>query len=1177
MKTPFKHILLLIGILLISVGCSTKKNTWMSRNYQALNVKYNVHFNGFESFKSGLQSINRNHVDDYSEVLLMFPISYHPNASAGMGDMERAIEKSKKAIKTRSIKKKPKRNPKKMKNPEYVAFYNQEEFNVMIDDAWLLQGKAEFYKTDFLAAAATFTYITRHFSSNKDVVSEAQIWLARSYAEMGWLYEAADILNRANKDGFSKKQNTFFAAVSADLLLKEGQYKEAIPFLKLAIDGEKNKKQRTRFQFILGQLYEMQGDKKNAFEMFSAVVKSNPPFEMELNARLRKAENHVGSDEDMLKMLAKMAKDSKNQDYLDQIYAAIGNIHKQQGNTDKAIENYKLSIEKSTRGGYEKAQSLILLADLYYEKEKFMEAQPYYSEAVALMNPASSDFRRVNVLAQTLSELARYVEVVTLQDSLQMLSKLPEREQMAKINELIKRVIAEEAEAKKKAEEERKLAESSFGAGSAFSNNTQTNMMMSLGQANASFYFYNPQLLTAGKTDFQRKWGTRRLEDNWRRQVKTAVIDVESNEEEEKAEELSEEAKAELAALNDNKKPEFYLRQLFTAKEQFEASDAEIMDALYNIGFIYNDKIGSTPKAIQAFEELERRFPSFEKLPDVYFYLYQTYVKQNDKAKADLYRTRLISQFPDSKYAQMLSQPDYEDKLRRMAAEQDSLYEKTYSAYLASDFEQVLYSYRYMSKNYPASYLMPKFALLHSLSIAKTDTPENFKISLEELIERYPDSDVTTIAKDMLALLSQGQESQIGGSHGNLIALREQESTKIDESNEELNFKVNAEDIHYFVIHAPKGSVDLNRLQFNIAAYNFTKFLIKDFDIEIRRYDEEDFIIVRNLEGLEEALWYQSGIMADNFLSSEIRNNNLTYFVISKENFGLIFSRFTVEDYIKFYNNNIAGGRHRINNNVVSQLATPAGQATIVNVQQEVTEVKPEYLAPEKPAVQEQPVQITQTKLEVKPEPAQPKPEPVQQPKEEPVQPKPVEPKKEESVQPKLEPVQPKKEEPVQPKPEEKPAPALEEKKQEEAPAPAPTVVPPPEAPKKDLPKFKGLYTFDETAKHYFALYVLSGSFDFEQVKAALDKYNSENYPLMNLQVTQANSGKNKVILVGMLPDAASATSYLMRIVKDRSLFTGMQSAVFRNLIITEENLKTLDRVGNPTVYLEFLREFYLK
>ena len=1159
MKTLFKHILLLIGILLMTTGCSTKKNTWMSRNYQAMNVRYNVHFNGYESFRAGVNSINRNHVDDYSEVLLMFPISYHPNASVGTGDMERAIEKSKKAIKTRSIKKKPKRNPKKMKKPEYAVWYNQEEFNTMIDDAWLLQGKAEFYKTDFLAAVATFTYITRHFSSNKDVVSEAQIWLARSYAEMGWLYEAADILNRANKDGFSRKQNTFFAAINADLLLKEGQYKEAIPFLRLAIDGEKNKKQRTRFRFILGQLYEKVGDKKNAFEMFSAVVKSNPPFEMELNARLRKAENHVGSDEDMLKMLAKMAKDSKNGDYLDQIYAAIGNIYKQQGNTDKAIENYKLSIEKSTRGGYEKAQSLILLADLYYDKEKFIEAQPYYSEAVTLMNPASSDFRRVNLLAQNLSELTRYVEVVTLQDSLQMLSKLPEQAQMAKINELIKRVIAEEAEAKKKEEEERRLAESSFGAGNAFSNNTQTNMLMSLGQQNTSFYFYNPQLLAAGKTDFQRKWGTRRLEDNWRRQVKTAVLDFGDEEEAEDEVELTEEQKAELAALNDNKKPEFYLRQLFTSKEQFEASDAEIMDALYNIGFIYNDKIGNTPKAIQAFEELERRFPSFDKLPDVYFYLYQTYVKQGNKPKADLYRARLISQFPDNKYAQILSQPDYEDRLRRMAAEQDSLYEQTYSAYLASDFDQVQRSYIYMDKNYPASYLMPKFALLHSLSIAKTDTTGYFKTSLEQLIEKYPDSDVTTIAKDMLALLSQGQESQLGGSHGNLIALREQESAKLDESGEDLNFKINAEDVHYFVIHAPKGGVDLNRLQFNIAAYNFTKFLIKDFDIEIRKYDEEDFIIVRNLEGLEEALWYQSGILADNFLSSEIRNNNLTYFVISRDNFGLIFSRFTVEDYIKFYNNNIADGRHRINNNVVSEPTTPAEQSNIVNVQAETTEEKPEYLAPEKPQVQEKPTQIAETKPEVKPELVQPKPEP-------------VEPKKEEPVQPKVE-------QPVQPKPEEKPAPAVEEKKQEvpPTPAPTPTVMPQPEEPKKDLPKFKGLYTFDETVKHYFALYVLNGSFNFEQVKAAIDKYNAENYPLMNLQITQANSGKNKVILVGMLPDAASATSYLMRIVKDRSLFAGMQSAVFRNLIITEENLKTLDRVGNPTVYLEFLREFYLK
>lgn len=915
MKTNFaKYISFLVafGFLLLIAGCSTKKNTWVSRTHQSINTRFNIFFNGNESFKQGLKRINESHTEDYSELLLMYPISYHENASAGAGDMATAQEKTEKAIKKRSIVKKPKKNPKKSRDPKYQAFYSKEEFNTMIDDSWLLMGKAQFYQTDFLGAVGTFTYIIKHFTYDTDIVSEAQIWLARSYAEMGWLYEAEDVLNKINQDGFSKKQNTFFAAVSADLLLKQKQYNDAVPFLTLAISGESDKRQRGRWEFILGQIYEQRGDRAKAYEMFTAVAKSNPPFEMALNARLRQAENHIGSDkEDLLKNLNKMARDSKNSDYLDQIYAAIGNIYIQQRDTTKAIENYILSIEKSTRQGYEKAQSLIMLADLYYAMDEYLEAQPYYNEAVSLMNAQSSDFRRVVNLAEVLSELNMNVEIITLQDSLQTLSKLPEKEQLAEINKIIERVKKEEEEAKKKAEEERLLAESMFGAGAANMGNTNTNMLMSLGEGrNTSFYFYNPQLIAAGKADFVRKWGNRKLEDNWRRQVKSALAldpfaDEDRDFEDEENAENAENTAPDDPSM-DNKKPEYYLKQLFTTDEQFETSDMEIMEALYSMGFIYTDRINNTQKAIETFEELERRFPNFDKIPDVYFYLYQTYNSRNEKDKADIYRQKLIAQYPDNKYSRILSQPDYEDRLRRMAAEQDSLYEKTYYNYLTSNFQEVFNSYNYMEKNFPASYLMPKFALLNALSTAKTNTPENFKVSLEQLVEKYPESDVTSIAKDMLALMAQGQESKTGESHGNLITLREQETAQ-NTQDENISFEKDENVIYFFVLALPKDKeIDINKLQFQVADYNFTKFLIKDFDIEIRKYDEETLLIVRNFESLDEALWYKSGIEQDNTLANEINTNGITAFVVSQNNLRLVYSNFTLEEYFDFFNKNIA-------------------------------------------------------------------------------------------------------------------------------------------------------------------------------------------------------------------------------------------------------------------------------
>ena len=1137
MKTKIQHTLLIIGILAVFSACSTKKNTWYSRNYQALNTRYNVNFNGYESYKEGIQKINQNHKDDYSEVLLMYPISHHNNASVATGDMDRAVEKAKKAIKTHSIKKKPKKNPKKSKDPKYQMFMSQEEYNVMIDDAWLLMGKAEFHRADFLAATGNFVYITRHFSTNKDVVAEAQLWLARTYAEMGWHYEAEDILTKAGKDDFSKKQTVFFAAVNADLLLKQRQYNEAIPFLELAVNGEKDKKQKARWNYILGQLYQQKGDNKKAYEKYNAALKSSPPFEMAVNAKLKKSESFVGENkEDMLKMLRKMAKNSKYGDYLDQIYGAIGNIYLQKKDTTNAIENYQLAVEKSTRNGYEKAHVMITLADLYYIQEKYAQAQPLYTEAVTLMNPESNDFSRVNNLAQTLNDLIVNIEAVKWQDSLQWLSRLPEKEQMAHIKKMINKVIADEKEAKRKEEEERRKAEAIYGA-NRMTSNTTTNRLMALGEGrNNSFYFYNDQLKEAGRADFARRWGMRRLEDNWRRQVKTlmAADMFADTENEEEGEEMNDSIKA----LMDNKKPEFYLRQLFTTEEQFQQSNVEIADGLYNIGFIYNDRIGNKPKAIETFEELARRFPGNEKLPDIYFFLHQTYAQQEDAANAALYRSKLISEFPDNKYARILSQPDYKEKLLKMSAEQDSLYEQTYDAYLASNFAKVFENYQYMDANYPASPLMPKFALLNSFSTAKTGTSENFKTSLDDLLEKYPNSDVASLAKDMLAFIAQGNESQMGDSHGSLIAAREAAAENI--VSDSIHFNIDRDETHFFVIYIPKNILEINKLQYNIAVYNFSKFMIKDFDIEWRKYDEGDYLLVRNLEGLDEALWYQSGILQDREIANTINTNNLTYFVVSKDNFGLIFTAFSLEEYLVYFNENIS--KNKIQKNAATSYIP--GNKSIEKTP--TAETPTETVAPATTATQ--PVETIETETA-----------------------KAVEKTTAEET-----------------KPEETPIKQADAGQKTDAPAASTAstastgsataaTAATETTPKKDLPKFRGLYTFDETAKHYFVLYIVSGDINFEKIKADIGKYNSENYPLLNMQITQAMSGKQQIVLIGTLPDAASAKSYLLRIVKDKNLFAGVQGATYRNLIITQDNLDTMNRIGNQNVYLDFLREYYLK
>ena len=453
LKNKQSHFIVFGLILFILSSCALSKNTWSTRAYQSVNTKFNVYFNGNTSYEEGMRNIANANTEDYSTIIPMYVISKHENANSGKSSFDRTIEKCRKAIKLHSIKQKPVRNPKKWSNPEYQLWYKQEEFNPAMKDAWMLLAKSEFHKADFLGSVGTFTYITRHYATEKDLVAQSQLWIVRAYAEMGWIYEAEQVLSKIKQDDLKVKNISLFAAVSADLLLKKKQYKEAIPFLEICLKNESDKVQKQRFTFLLGQLYSLAGNIPQAYSAFSKVIKLNPAFDMDFNARISRAELDSRNPLDVRKELTKMLKNTNNKDYLDQIYYVIGKTYLQHSDTLKAIENFKLSAEKSTRNGLNKAQTLITLGDLYYDKQNYIKAQPAYDEASKIITPTQEDFERVTKRAETLGELVVQHEIVILQDSLQYLSKLSDAERLKIVQNIINKLIEDEKKSADSAKE----------------------------------------------------------------------------------------------------------------------------------------------------------------------------------------------------------------------------------------------------------------------------------------------------------------------------------------------------------------------------------------------------------------------------------------------------------------------------------------------------------------------------------------------------------------------------------------------------------------------------------------------------------------------------------------------------------------------------------------------------
>jgi len=396
--------LLLLGMTTL-LSCSTKKNTWATRSFHQTKTRYNIYFNGSIAFKEGEDAIREANEDDYSAILNLYPVSNHKAAEAAKSQMDRTIEKCRKCIKLHSIKARPKVNyDKKRRDPKYAAWLEQEEFNNQMGKAWLLLGMAEFHKGDFLGSVSTFNYIARHYANDVDMVARCQLWTARAYAEMGWLYEAEDALNKVQVDNLSRKHAPLYSSVSADILLKTKHYKEAIPFIKIALPEESKKGNRPRFQYVLAQLYQQIGDREAARMAYTKVLKMQPSNEMDFNARLRLAQL-TKSAADGVKQLTKMAKLDKNKDVLDQLYGAIGDIYLAQNDTAKALKNYELAIKKSTQNGMAKANVLVIAGDIYYEQRNYVKASPCYKEATQIISVESEQYERIQRRSETLDEL----------------------------------------------------------------------------------------------------------------------------------------------------------------------------------------------------------------------------------------------------------------------------------------------------------------------------------------------------------------------------------------------------------------------------------------------------------------------------------------------------------------------------------------------------------------------------------------------------------------------------------------------------------------------------------------------------------------------------------------------------------------------------------------------------
>ena len=918
-KSTYTLTISVVLLLLLLTACgSTKVNTAQSRFYQAFVTRFNVYHNGHEAYKEGLASQEQSHKDNYMEIIPLFPISKESTRSAGGGSFDKAIEKSQKAVKLHSIKQKPKKKDNRELTEKDKQWYAKKEYNPFLHNAWMLMGKAQFQKGEFLEAASTFSYITRLYSDEPEIVAEARMRMAQCYAELEWNYEAENLLTQMQRDTIPYQLAEEYNAIMASHLLLQERFEEAVPYLEKAVKRSgRSKKQKTREYYLLGQIYKHVGNKAQAYKAFGKAIKQNPPYELEFNARIQQTETVSGTTAPkMLKTLKRMAKDVNNKNYLDQVHYAMGNIYLAQRDTTNAIAQYEKGAELSTRNGVEKGILLLQLGQIYWDRADYVDAQRCYGEAIGLIDKEHKQYDVVNLRSTILDELVEHTVAIDLQDSLQHLATLPEEQLYEVIDNIIAEVIRQEEEAKKAEEDAALMAQREEALGEAQAKGPQMNTPTAAGMGDNSWYFYNMQLVEQGKKDFQQKWGRRKLEDNWRRANKSVLADEAFEEvnydDDEESEELSDSIASDSTVVDlapdslvtDPHDRRYYLQQIPFTEEQLAESNAILEEALFNAGIIYKDKLEDFMLAENTFGRLNTQFPDFDRTDEVYYNLFLMYSRWKRWDDAERYRALLTEQYPTSDYTLTINDPDFMTSAIHGKHIEDSLYAATYTAYMEGLFSEVEANAAISGEKYPLGAHRPKFMFLDAMGRLQQGDQSGFLEELKEIVSKYPENEISELA----GLIARGlQEGRLlgSGSLGNIWSRRlasADEGAVADSLRPE--FSTDRYAPYRFVLAYEEGTVNDNQLLFEIARYNFSKFMVRNFDIVTSKQGGIAMLHVTGLTNFDEAYQYMHRLYADPTMATKL--SGLRALIISDENLQLLLKHYSIDEYTEFYETNFS-------------------------------------------------------------------------------------------------------------------------------------------------------------------------------------------------------------------------------------------------------------------------------
>lgn len=744
MKSNTIKYIFLLGTIVFFVACSTKKNTFLARNSHALSTEYNILYNGGIALDKGIADLKSQYKDNFWEILPVERMQITQDqmlpGQAKNANFERAETKATKAIQKHSM------------NIEGG------EKNPQMDEAHLMLGKARYYDQRFVPALEAFNYVLYKYP-NSDKIYEVKIWREKTNMRMDNDALAVTNLRKLLKE--IKFKDQIFADANATLaqaFLNLKEQDSAVAKLKLATEFTKSNEEKARYHFILGQVYEQMGHKDSAFAKYQDVInmKRKAARQYVIQSHARQAQQFDFEKADTLSFIKKykdLLKDRENRPHLDVLNHQMALFYDKSKKPEVAKKYYNKSLKSRSQDEYLIASNYRNLAEIYFNKAKYVTAGKYFDSTLTVLNSRTREFKLITKKRENLEDVIKFEGIAQRNDSILKVASMSSSEKENYYKQFIDELKKEEKRKQELAEKEAKikeLAALNSSDGDVLGKNGAKELAQSdnisskqappkaiaptpsISSNSSTFYFYNPSTVALGKVEFKKKWGNRPHVENWRWSKDIIKEDKNPDDNNEVADNGDKKEEVDERYTTD-----FYLKQIPSSDKDLDSIAKERNFAYYQLGVIYKEKFKEYKRAAEKLEKLLLNNPEERLVLPSMYNLYKIY-EIIDPSKAQAMKAKITAQYPDSRYAQIINNSSNSGQL---GSTPEVAYDLLYKDYEKGLYREVLPKTELAVEQFTGEEMVSKFELLKANLLGKLKGLSEFKKALNYVALTYPNSE----------------------------------------------------------------------------------------------------------------------------------------------------------------------------------------------------------------------------------------------------------------------------------------------------------------------------------------------------------------------------------------------------------------------------------------------------